>query len=301
MAINTIKRSDKVKYNIDKLNEDIKQFPQVHPITADMKTTFDGVSRLVMLDRYAFKDTEKKTLGKGDLVVVTIKSDPQFPTRGIGIAFDVDENTNTVTVELLEEYHEAAGGRNITVPVERVDKPLEVYYEQIAKRVARGLSEVEAEEKQAQIFDEFYRELSTLNFVPAGRVLYGAGSDAGVTFFNCLAGETIVQTKEGSKEIKDLMGEVEVLSMDGEYKKAKFKSYGIQELYEVRLSNGEKIRATAGHEWFYNTKNGLKKANTLNIEGKNIPVVIKSKKFDEKEVQEGIKHGIVYGDGSLDG
>src|SRR5699024_1956083 len=37
------------------------------------------------------------------------------------------------------------------------------------------------------------------------------------------------------------------------------------------------------------------------IEGKNIPVVIKSKKFDEKEVQEGIKHGIVYGDGSLDG
>lgn len=213
MAINTIKRSDKVEYNIEKLNEDIKQFPQVHPITADMKTTFEGVSRLVMLDRYAFKDTEKKTLGKGDLVVVTIKPDPQFPTRGIGIAFDVDKNINTVTIELLEEYHEAAGGRNITVPVERVDKPLEVYYEQIAKRVARGLSEVEAEEKQAEVFSEFYRELSTLNFVPAGRVLYGAGSDAGVTFFNCFVMPFPKDSREGISEHR---GEVmEIMSRGG--------------------------------------------------------------------------------------
>lgn len=48
--------------DIEQLNDDIKQFTQVHPITSDMKTTHKGVSRLVMLDRYAFKDTEKKTL-----------------------------------------------------------------------------------------------------------------------------------------------------------------------------------------------------------------------------------------------
>ena len=47
--------------NSEQLNEDIKFFPQVHPITSDMNTTHHGVSRLVMLDRYAFKDTEKKT------------------------------------------------------------------------------------------------------------------------------------------------------------------------------------------------------------------------------------------------
>ena len=37
-------------------------FPQVHPITDDMKITHKGVSRLVMIDRYSFKDTEKITL-----------------------------------------------------------------------------------------------------------------------------------------------------------------------------------------------------------------------------------------------
>src|SRR5690625_6421817 len=61
--------------NISQLNEDIELFRQVHPITNDMKLTHDGVSRLVMLDRYAFKDTEKKTLKKGDFVVLTIKAD----------------------------------------------------------------------------------------------------------------------------------------------------------------------------------------------------------------------------------
>lgn len=42
------------------LNEDISQFHQVHPITEDMKLTHSGVSRLVMIDRYSFKDTEKR-------------------------------------------------------------------------------------------------------------------------------------------------------------------------------------------------------------------------------------------------
>ena len=45
--------------NIDQLNKDIQLFPQVHPITEDMKLTHKGVSRLVMIDRYSFKDTEK--------------------------------------------------------------------------------------------------------------------------------------------------------------------------------------------------------------------------------------------------
>ena len=46
--------------NIQALNKDIEKFSQVHPITENMKITHEGVSRLVMLDRYAFKDTEKK-------------------------------------------------------------------------------------------------------------------------------------------------------------------------------------------------------------------------------------------------
>src|SRR5690625_1314041 len=174
-----------MKINIEKLNEDIIQFPQVHPITADMKTTFEGVSRLVMLDRYAYKDTEKKTLGVGDLVLLTVKPDPTFPARGYGRVHAIDKESKNVLIELDEGYHAVAGSKALKVGWDEIEKPLEIYYEQIAKRVARGLSEVEAKEKQTEVFEEFYEELSSLNFVPAGRVLYGAGSETDVTDLNC--------------------------------------------------------------------------------------------------------------------
>src|SRR5690625_3410370 len=92
---------------ITKLNEDIKQFPQVFPIEDDMERTFDGVSRLIMLDRYSFKDTEKITLAVGDLVVLTVKSDPNFPARGIGYVKELTKDN--VTVALEEQYHAQAG------------------------------------------------------------------------------------------------------------------------------------------------------------------------------------------------
>ncbi|KHE68930.1 hypothetical protein LD39_13630, partial [Halobacillus sp. BBL2006] len=72
------------KINLERLNADIRQFPQVHEVTSDMSITHKGVSRLVMLDRYAFKDTEKLTLSEGDFVVLTVKDDPKFPARGFG-------------------------------------------------------------------------------------------------------------------------------------------------------------------------------------------------------------------------
>lgn len=76
--------------NVDRLNKDISVFPQVHPVTPDMKITHKGVSRLVMIDRYSFKDTEKVTLTEGDFVVLTIKEDPKFPARGVGFITSID-------------------------------------------------------------------------------------------------------------------------------------------------------------------------------------------------------------------
>src|SRR5699024_12644139 len=74
------------------------------PITDDMHITHDGVSRLVMLDRYAFKDTEKKTLKQGDFVVLTIKPDPSFPARGFGIIREIDWNKNEAKIEEADEF-----------------------------------------------------------------------------------------------------------------------------------------------------------------------------------------------------
>src|SRR5699024_5671543 len=170
--------------DVEALNKDIHLFPQVHPITKDMKITHEGVSRLVMLDRYAFKDTEKKTLKTGDVVVLTIKYDPNFPARGYGTVESIDLTNNVAKIKVADEFLNVQDDEKEieTKIVERsmdgIDKPLEVYYEQIAKRNATGLSAVETtKEKQEASFNAFSKELANLNFVPAGRVLYGAGSE----------------------------------------------------------------------------------------------------------------------------
>lgn len=202
--------------NIESLNEDIKKFEQVHPITDDMKITHEGVSRLVMLDRYSFKDTEKITLKNGDFVVLTVKPDPKFPARGLGFIESINWEKNEATVKVLDEYKsvledpdEAESGI-IKRSLDVIEKPLEIFYEQIAKRNATGLSSVEkTEEKQKLWFDKFYQELASLNFVPAGRVLYGAGSKTDVTYFNCYVMPFVKDSREGisdhRKQVMEIM------------------------------------------------------------------------------------------------
>jgi ribonucleoside-diphosphate reductase alpha chain len=201
---------------VGSLNKDIELFPQVHPITPDMKTTHKGVSKLVMLDRYSFKDTEKRTLKDGDFVVLTVKEDPKFPARGLGFIQSInwDDKTAVVLVEdefkgVLDKPEEAESGL-ITRSLDVMDKPLEVYYEQIAKRNATGLASVEATpEKQQESFEKFYKELPEMNFVPAGRVLYGAGSQTDVTYFNCYVMPYVKDSREGisdhRKQVMEIM------------------------------------------------------------------------------------------------
>lgn len=202
--------------DIEALNSDIAQFPQVHPVTSTMKTTHKGVSRLVMLDRYSFKDTEKKTLKPGDFVVLTVKEDPKFPARGLGYIQSVNwEDKNAVVLvedefkAVLEKPEEAETGL-ITRSLDVMDKPLEVFYEQIALRNATGLASVETtEEKRQESFEKFYKELSEMNFVPAGRVLYGAGAETDVTYFNCYVMPYVKDSREGisdhRKQVMEIM------------------------------------------------------------------------------------------------
>src|SRR5699024_7660202 len=202
--------------NIEQLNEDIKLFDQVHPITSDMKLTHDGVSRLVMLDRYAFKDTEKKTLKNGDFVVLTVKADSQFPARGYGIIKELNMENREAYIKVAPEFMNILDNEQeietgiIKRKIDVLDKPLEVYYEQIAKRNAFGLSKVEAnEEKKTEWLEKFQSELTNLNFIPAGRVLYGAGSETDVTYFNCYVMPYIADSREGisdhRKEVMEIM------------------------------------------------------------------------------------------------
>ncbi|TFJ93692.1 vitamin B12-dependent ribonucleotide reductase [Lentibacillus salicampi] len=202
--------------DVGALNEDIKLFEPVHPITDDMKLTHKGVSRLVMLDRYAFKDTTKTTLKAGDFVVLTVKADPKFPARGLGFVTSVDWNhmeamvqVDSEFVSVLDDEEEASTGivrRALSV----IDKPLEVYYEQIAKRNATGLAGVETTKAQQDEWcEKFNEELSSMNFIPAGRVLYGAGANTDVTYFNCYVMPYIKDSREGisdhRKQVMEIM------------------------------------------------------------------------------------------------
>lgn len=209
-----------MKKNFERLNQDIKMFPQVHPITSEMKLTHKGVSRLVMIDRYSFKDTEKITLTNGDFVVLTIKEDPKFPARGLGYIVEIDWEKKTAKVQVEEEFRAAldkpeemeTGIVNRSLDV--IEKPLEIFYEQIAKRNATGLASVEkTEEKRKEWFEKFYQELSAMNFVPAGRVLYGAGANTDVTYFNCYVMPFVQDSREGISEHRKQV--MEIMSRGG--------------------------------------------------------------------------------------
>ena len=140
----------------EQLNKDIEQFPQVHPVTLDMHITHKGVSRLVMIDRYSFKDTEKKTLKAGDFVVLTVKADPKFPARGLGTIQKLDMSTKTAEILIEEDYRSALDDPKeqetgvITRSIDVLEKPLEIFYEQIAKRNATGLADVEKHQRNAK-------------------------------------------------------------------------------------------------------------------------------------------------------
>lgn len=216
----SVAMKQKMNIDVERLNKDISLFPQVHPITSDMKLTHKGVSRLVMLDRYAFKDTEKVTLSAGDFVVLTIKEDPKFPARGLGFIVSVDLENKTADVLVEEEYRnvlerpEEIESGVIKRSLDTIEKPLEVFYEQIARRNATGLASVEkTEEKRKEWFEKFYQELVQLNFVPAGRVLYGAGANTDVTYFNCYVMPYVRDSREGISEHRKQV--MEIMSRGG--------------------------------------------------------------------------------------
>ncbi len=210
----------KLSVNVERLNKDIANFPQVFPITPDMKKTYKGVSRLVMIDRYSFKDTKKLTLANGDFVVLTIKEDPKFPARGLGYIQQIDWENKKAYVLVEEEYrasldkHEEIKTGLICKSLDVIEKPLEIYYEQIAKRNAYGLAKVEkTEEKRQESFEKFYQQLVKTNFIPAGRVLYGAGSETEVTYFNCYVMPFIKDSREGISEHRKQV--MEIMSRGG--------------------------------------------------------------------------------------
>lgn len=206
------------KETIEKLNQAIKQFPHISPIDPKDEKSFEGISRLVMLDRYSQKDKFLTTLSVGDTIVSLIQDDPRFPSRGIGNVIEIIGNDVKIQLEEQEwakiPTYENDGTGIVTRSKDKIEKPLELYFEQIARRVGKALAKVEKKRKKRIEFQEkFTREISRLNIVPAGRVLYGAGSDSKVTYFNCFVMPNPVDSRTGiSRHREEVM---EIMSRGG--------------------------------------------------------------------------------------
>lgn len=211
-----VKKQNNFSVNVEALNQDIAAFSQVHPISSDMKIAHKGVSRLVMIDRYSFKDTKKQTLKVGDFVVLTVKEDPKFPARGLGYIVSIDKESNKAEVMIEEDYRSAIDDAEeqstgiVKRSIHVIEKPLEVFYEQIAMRNATGLASVETTpEKKTEWFNKFYKQLVELKFIPAGRVIYGAGAETDVTYFNCYVMPFVPDSREGisdhRKQVMEIM------------------------------------------------------------------------------------------------
>lgn len=205
------------KETIVKLNQDIREFfPYLTEIQPEDHTIHAGVSRLVMLDRYAQKDRELRTLGVGDIVLTVIKEDPKYPARGVGVVKAIDWEKESVTIEIEEEFRGTLEDEQESItgiirrPFAEIDKPMEIYYEQIARRVGTALADPETDvaqrEKYAGLFTE---QLKKLNVIPAGRVLFGAGSGTQVTYFNCFVMPFVEDSRGGiaehRKEVMEIM------------------------------------------------------------------------------------------------
>jgi ribonucleoside-diphosphate reductase alpha chain len=66
-----------------------------------------------------------------------------------------------------------------------------------ATRVAMAVAEAEAEDKRIAWFERFRESMLDFRFLPAGRIIAGAGTARSVTLFNCFVMGTVPDSLGG--------------------------------------------------------------------------------------------------------
>ena len=124
---------------------------------------------------------------------------------------------------------------------------------------------------------------------------------------NCLAGETKVMTRTGSRPIEALAGgEHELLTAGGKWVKAPVRSFGRQEVSEIVLSRSgviKTIRATADHRWLLRTRRDIEYAVTTNelFPGDRLQFTFPQRSPDLRPDAASVARGFVFGDGTARG
>ena len=150
----------------------------------------------IFFDRYALKDMSKQQLNAGDLVIVC--TDTTTGQRELGAVAGIADGG--VEVELRD-------GTTGVFKREHVVRPLEQHPAEMMARVARGIAAVEGE--QAGEWEQNFRWLlEGWKFVPAGRILTGAGTEQQLTYFNCFVLPPLPDSRHGIFERLDQMAEI---------------------------------------------------------------------------------------------
>lgn len=192
-------------------------------------------------------------------------------------------------------------------------EPIDLTVQDTWRRIAKALAEAEeptvtesGQQRRAKFEAEFYAALEGFQYLPAGRIVAGAGTARTVTLFNCLAGDTLIPTIEyGLVAIGEIVGEtVQVLDGNGHWIESPINSFGEQEVAPVTLRGGYNgreikiIRATAGHRWILDDESE-RTTDTLQP-GQVLKFVKRQSLKGAVEYKAGVQHGIIYGDGSLE-
>lgn len=121
---------------------------------------------------------------------------------------------------------------------------------------------------------------------------------------NCLSGDTQIITSRGAVSIKSIAGKSTLIRTSEGFELAVVKDYGLKQCYEVDIERDgmiEKITASYNHRWYFRPKryrDELLVVPTMALQvGYKIPTAHKGS--ISKISDEGVKHGIVFGDGTL--
>ena len=91
--------------------------------------------------------------------------------------------------------------------------PVEKNPEQMWKRVAKAVAQLEKKEDQKKWEKEFYNSLTGFKYVPGGRILAGAGTGFAVTYYNCFVIPSPKDSREGILDTLKQM--VEIMARGG--------------------------------------------------------------------------------------
>lgn len=208
---------------IDQLDhEQYALFPNVvKPSLLALRTTlteFKDYQKVIMLDRYSLKDDKLQTLKVGDLVVVEVKYHPEYPTQGYGFVTALAGPQVEVDVQYPESLTADDGSdidlQHFVTTRNKLSKPLEIYWEQICHRVAKGVSGVEKTRASRRYwYLKMFWMLKNKLAIPGGRILYGAGTDIDVTLFNCFVLNYINDSRRGISRHRETA--MEIMSRSG--------------------------------------------------------------------------------------